>query len=85
MPKILNNKVKIMDTIVIKLNQPDKAKLLMEILKSLDFISNVEFFDKYVKAKKLFDEMNRMAAATPLAQLTEEEINQEISDYRHGK
>jgi len=74
-----------MDTIVIKLNQPDKAKLLMEILKSLDFISNVEFFDKYVKAKKLFDEMNRMAAATPLAQLTEEEINQEISDYRHGK
>jgi hypothetical protein len=74
-----------MDTIVIKLNQPDKAKLLMEILKSLDFISNVEFFDKYVKAKKLFDEMNRMAAATSLAQLTEEEINQEISDYRHGK
>ncbi len=74
-----------MDTIVIKLNQPEKAKLLMEILKSLDFISNVEFFDKYVKAKKLFDEVNRMAAATPLAQLTEAEINQEISDYRHGK
>lgn len=74
-----------MDTIVIKLNQPDKAKLLMEILKSLDFISNVEFFDKYVKAKKLFDEMNRIAAATPLAQMTDEEINQEISDYRHGK
>ena len=74
-----------MDTIVIKLNQPDKAKLLMEILKSLDFISNVEFFDKNVKAKKLFDEINRMAAATPLAQLTDEEINQEISDYRHGK
>jgi hypothetical protein len=74
-----------MDTIVIKLNQPDKAKLLMEILKSLDFISNVEFFDKYVKAKKLFDEINRMAAATPMAQLTDEEINQEISDHRHGK
>ncbi len=74
-----------MDTIVIKLNQPEKAKLLMELLKSLDFISNVEFFDKYVKAKKLFDEINRMAAATPLAQMTDEEINQEISDYRHGK
>jgi hypothetical protein len=74
-----------MDTIVIKLNQPEEAKLLMEILKSLDFISNVEFFDKYVKSKKLFDEINRMAAATPLAQLTEEEINLEISDYRHGK
>ena len=71
-----------MDTIVIKLNQPEKAKLLMEILKSLDFISNVEFFDKYVKAKKLFDEVNRMAAATPLAQLTEADINQEINHYR---
>ncbi len=31
-----------MDTLVIKLNQPEKAKLLMELLKSLDFISNVE-------------------------------------------
>lgn len=74
-----------MDTIVIKLNQPEKAKLLMELLKSLDFISNVEFFDKYVKAKKLFDEINRFAADTPLAQMTQEEIDQEISDYRHGK
>jgi hypothetical protein len=74
-----------MDTIVIKLNQPDKAKLLMELLKSLDFISNVEFFDKHVKAKKLFDELNRFASQTPVAQMTEEEINQEISDYRHGK
>lgn len=74
-----------MDTIVIKLNQPEKAKLLMELLKSLDFISNVEFFDKYVKAKKLFDEINRMAATTPLAQVTEEEIDEEISNYRHGK
>jgi len=35
-----------MDTIVIKLKQPEKAKLLMELLKSLDFISNVEFFDR---------------------------------------
>ena len=74
-----------MDTIVIKLNQPDKGKLLMELLKSLDFISNVEFFDKYVKAKRLFEEINRIAAQSPLAQLSMDEINREISDYRHGK
>ena len=74
-----------MDTIVIKLNQPEKAKLLMELLKSLDFISNVEFFDKYIKAKKLFDELNRFASQTPLAQMTEAEIDEEIKAYRHGK
>jgi hypothetical protein len=74
-----------MDTIVIKLNQPEKARLLMELLKSLDFISNVEFFDRYVKAQKLFDEINRIAAQSPLAQLSMEEIEREISDYRHGK
>lgn len=33
----------------------------MEPLKSLDFISNVEFFNKHVKAKKLIDELNRFA------------------------
>ena len=74
-----------MDTLVVKLNQPGKAKLLMELLKSLDFISNVEYFDKYVKAKKLFDEINKLASQTPLAQMTQEEIEEEISDYRHGK
>ncbi len=74
-----------MDTLVIKLNQPDKAKLLMELLKSLDFISNVEYFDKYVKAKKLFDEINKLASQTPLAELSEEDINAEIKNYRHGK
>ena len=74
-----------MDTLVIKLNQPGKAKLLMELLNSMDFISNVEFFDKYVKAKKLFDEMNRIASSTPLAQMTQNEIDEEVNNYRHGK
>jgi len=38
-----------------------------------------------VKAKKLFDEINRIAAKSPLPHLNMEEINKEISDYRHGK
>jgi hypothetical protein len=74
-----------MDTIVIKLNQPNKAKLLIEILKSMDFISTVEHFDKYIKAKKLFEEVNKIAANSPLAQMTAAEIDEEIRQYRHGK
>ena len=74
-----------MDTIVIKLSQPNKAKILMEMLKSMDFISTVAYFDKYLKAKKLFEEINKIAAASPLAQLSLEEINAEVKSYRHGK
>ena len=73
-----------MDTLVIKLNQPGKAKLLMELLNSLDFISNVEYFDKYVKAKKLFDEINKLAAQTPLANMTKKEIKEEIRGNRNA-
>jgi hypothetical protein len=71
-----------MDTIVIKLNQPKKAKILVEMLKSMDFISTVVYFDKYVAAQKLFEEVNKIAAASPLAQLSLEEINAEVMGYR---
>jgi hypothetical protein len=37
------------------------------------------------KAKKMFGEINRMAAASPIAQMTKAEINQEVGEYRHGK
>lgn len=74
-----------MDTIIIKLNQSNRAKMLIEMLKSMDFISNVEYFDEYVKAKKLFEEVNKIAASSPLSQLTDEEIDEEIHNYRHGK
>ena len=74
-----------MHTIVIKLNQPNKAKILIEMLKSMDFVSTVDYFFKYLKAKKLFDEINKIAASSPLAQMSLEEINAEIKDYRHGK
>ena len=73
-----------MDTIVVNLNEPGKAKLLMELLKSMDFVSNVEYFDKYIKARKLFEEVNKIAAASPLTEMSLEEINEEISNYRHG-
>ena len=74
-----------MDTIVIKLNQPEKAKLLMEMMKSMDFITIVQYFDKYVNARRLLEEINKIAAASPLAQLSPEAIDKEIHDYRNGK
>ncbi len=74
-----------MDTIVIKINRPAKAKILVEMLRSLDFVSTVTFFEKYLKAKKLFEEINKIAAASPLAELSLDEINAEIKAYRHGK
>ena len=74
-----------MDTIVIKLNQPNKAKLLIEMLKSMDFITTVEYSDKYINVKTLVDEINKIAGASPLSQLTAEEINEEIKNHRDGK
>lgn len=71
-----------MDTIVIKLSEPNKAKVLMEMLKSMDFISTVAYFDKYLKAKKLFEEISKIATDSPLAQLSLEEINAEVKRYR---
>ena len=74
-----------MDTIVIKLNQPEKAKMLIELLRSMDFVASVNTFDKFVKARKLFEEVNRIAAASSLAQMSEEEIMAEVNAYRHGE
>ena len=74
-----------MDTIVIKLNQPSKAKILIEMLRSLDFVASVDFFEKYIKAKKLFEEVNKIASASPLAQMSLEEITAEVNAYRHRK
>lgn len=39
----------------------------------------------YLKAKTNFETLNRLAAKTPLAQMTQEEIDEEIGKYRRGK
>lgn len=66
-----------MDTIVIQLNQPEKAKMLMERLRSLDFVASVNSFDKLMKARKLFEEINKIAANTPLQAMNEDDIRSE--------
>jgi len=55
-------KKKQMETILIKVSRPQKVNYLIQILKSLDFVSSVDRLGKYVKTKKLLDEINTEAA-----------------------
>ena len=70
-----------MDTIVIKTSNTIKTKHLMELLKSMDFVSQVEYLDTYIKGQKLLEGLNKIAAGS----MSPEEINAEISAYRNGK
>jgi len=59
-----------METIIIRLDRPDKALLLMELLKSLDFITHVEYFDKFAKGKKILEAINQVATESDLQKMT---------------
>lgn len=74
-----------METILIKIKEPNKANLLMQMLKSMDFIISVDYYESYKKAKILFDDINQLAATTELADLSMEEIIAEIKTYRNEK
>ncbi len=74
-----------METLLIKIKEPNKANLLMEILKSMDFIISVDYYENYQKAKTLFDDINYFAATTELSELSMEDIIAEINAYRNEK
>ncbi len=74
-----------METIIITLKQPGKAQLLMKLLISMDFVSEVEYIDPFIKGKKLLQSINKLASSTDLVEMTEEEINAEIKAYRNGQ
>jgi hypothetical protein len=74
-----------METILIKVKEPDKASLLMQVLKSMDFIDSVDYFEGYKKAKKIFDEINLLSSKTDLVNLSMEDIISEIKAYRSEK
>jgi len=79
------SKIPAMDTIVIKTNNSAKAKHLVELLKSMDFVAQVEYLDKFVLGQKLLDKVNKIVANSELAEMTLEQVNEEISNYRNGK
>lgn len=74
-----------METLLIKIKEPHKANLLMEMLKSMDFIISVDYYENYKKAKVLFDDINHFAATTELSDLSMEDIIGEIKSYRSEK
>lgn len=72
-------------TIVIKVSQKDKLEPLLEFLKSIDYISSIEYFDELLDFKKKLDDVNQVAESTGLSKITLEEVNEEIKAYRGGK
>ena len=74
-----------MDTILIKLNQTEKAEALIRFLKSIDYISSVESVDAYQEGKNLLRNITKNAKAGGLSSMTLEDINAEIKGYRSGK
>ena len=74
-----------MDTLLVKITEPSKTLVLVEMLKSMSFVSSVDYFDSLQKTRQLFDEVNRLAEGTELQELTMEDINAEIKAYRLEK
>lgn len=68
-----------------KISEPHKATLLMQMLKSMDFIISVDYYENYKKAKAIFDDINLFAAQTELCDLSMEDIISEIKLYRNEK
>lgn len=74
-----------METLLIKIEEPNKANLLIQMLKSMDFVTSVDYFENYQKAKSMFDNINEFAAKTELSELSMEDIISEIKTYRREK
>ncbi len=74
-----------MSTVIIQIQEPAKAEALVRFLQSIDYISKVEVLDKYINARRLLEEINRVAAQTALSQMTMEEIDAEVNAYRRGE
>lgn len=74
-----------MDTLMVKVERPQKINYLIQILKSLDFVVSVKHFDKYTKAKNLLNEINAESSAKGLSCIKDKEIHRIIKSYRSGK
>lgn len=73
-----------MSTVVIQIPEAAKVEALVGFLQSIEYISKVELLDKYMNARRLLEEINRIAAQTELSQMTLEEIDAEVNAYRSG-
>ncbi len=70
---------------MIKVEEPQKAAVLMQILKSMDFVQSVDNLDNYTKVKLAFEKLFNFSATTQLKELTMDDIIAEIKEYRNEK
>ncbi len=74
-----------METLLVRISESSKTPALIEMLKSMDFVSSVDYFDDMVKTKQLFDEVNQIASETELSNLSMDDIIAEIKTHRLEK
>jgi cell division protein FtsX len=74
-----------METLLIKVSERQKANMLVELLKSMDFIESVDYMGDLKSFKEAVNTINEIASATELKELTMDDINNEIKEYRLEK
>jgi len=74
-----------METLLIKVSERQKANMLVELLKSMDFIESVDYMDDLKSFKEAFNKVNKIASSTDLKDLTMDDINKEIKENRLEK
>jgi hypothetical protein len=74
-----------METLLIKVTERQKAGMLVELLKSMDFIESVDYMSDLASFKEAFNSVNEIAASTDLKEMTMDDINDEIKQYRLEK
>ncbi len=75
----------IMETLIVKIKEPSKTHALVEMLKSINFVSSVDYYDSILETRKLFDEVYQLAAKTDLSEMSMDDIDEEIKKYRVEK
>jgi len=74
-----------METLLIKVSERQKANMLVELLKSMDFIESVDYMDDLKSFKDAFNKVNEIAVSSDLNEMTMDDINKEIKEYRLEK
>jgi hypothetical protein len=71
-----------METLLIKVNERQKANMLVELLKSMDFVESVDYMDDLKSFKDAFNAVREAALSTDLKDMTMDDTNNEIKAYR---
>jgi Mg/Co/Ni transporter MgtE len=74
-----------METLLIKVSERKKANMLVELLKSMDFIESVDYLNDLKSFKEAFNNVNEIASSTDLKEMNMDDINNEIKEYRFEK